>query len=189
MMGRLIPVLILLGAIALFFGYVHPTYTGEIAARRGVIEGYDKALAAASEYKKSESDLRRQQESIPVEDRARIQAFLPDGVDNVQLIVDLNALASKSGIRLSNFSVETNEEEEESAAPAAGRIAGKSESDTLIDSLDITVTGVGTYSAFRTFLSGVERSLRIMDLTSLSISDSETGVYSYEMTFRIYWLR
>lgn len=186
MMGRILPVLILIGAVGLFFGFVQPAYTGEIAERRLTVQGFDNALAAADLYKEREAALKREQEAIPLDDRSRIQAFLPDGVDNVQLIVDLNALASRSGIRLSNFNVETPDEE---AEPAAGRIAGQSELDGLVESLDITVRGVGTYSAFRTFLDGVEHSLRMMDLTNLSIADSETGVYSYDMTFRIYWLR
>jgi len=184
MIGRILPVLILLGAGALFFGYVQPTYTGDVANLRAKIEGYDRALAAAAEYKKSEELLKEQQDAIPADDRARIQAFLPDGVDNVQLIVDLNALASRSGIRLSDFNVEQRDEEED---PGTGRLAVEGEG--LTDSLDVTVSGIGSYASFRNFLTGVERSLRTMDLIALTITDSETGVYSYDMTFRIYWLR
>ncbi len=184
-MGRILPVFILLIAAGVFFGYAQPTYTGSVAELRATIMGYDKALAAAGEYRGREVLLKQQQEAIPSDDRARIQAFLPDGVDNVQLIVDLNALGSRSGIRLSGFDVETIEDDEETATP--GRLAVEGEG--LTDSLDIGVTGIGTYAAFRTFLEGVERSLRIMDLVELTITDSETGVYSYNMVFRIHWLR
>jgi Tfp pilus assembly protein PilO len=86
-------------------------------------------------------------------------------------------------MRLSDFNVEQPDEEE----LGAGRIAVDGEGPT--ESLDVTVRGVGTYASFRTFVEGVERSLRIMDLVELSIEDSETGIYSYDMTFRIYWLR
>lgn len=172
-----------MGALALFFWHVQPEFNGTIAGLRAKIAGYDKALDAAKQFKEKQDTLKNQQSAISQEDQMRIAKFLPDGVDNVQLIVDLNALASRSGVRLSNFNVERKEEE----SLDAGRLA--SEEVTPTQSLDITVRGVATYSSFRTFLDGVERSLRPMDLMALSLADSETGVYSYDMTFRIYWLR
>lgn len=181
MIGRVLPVVILLVAIGLFLGYVHPTYTGAVAAQRAQIQSYDNALAAAETFRAEESKLIAAQEAISPDDRARIEAFLPDGVDNVQLIVDLNALASRSGMRLNDFDISEPEEDE------PGRIA--LETGGAVEHLDISVTAVGTYAAFRDFLEGVEYSLRPMDLVDLSISDSETGVYTYGMTFRIYWLR
>lgn len=183
MMGRILPVLILLAAIFLFFGYVQPEYTGPNAALRAKITGYDKALAAAEKYRETQEELQKAQSEIPADDRDRIQAFLPDGVDNVQLIVDLNALASRSGMRLSDFNVE--EMKDETLDPGRFAVAGQG----LTDSLNITLRGIGTYASFRNFLDGVEHSLRILDLVDLKITDSETGVYSYDMTFRIYWLR
>jgi ABC-type multidrug transport system fused ATPase/permease subunit len=68
----------------------------------------------------------------------------------------------------------------------AGNIALESESP--IDSLDITVAATGTYSAFHSFLSGVESSLRQLDVVKVEVKDSPTGVYTYEMTVRLYWL-
>lgn len=183
MIGRIIPLFILIGALALFFGHVQPEFNGTIAGLRAKISAYDKALAAAGQFSEKEKTITNQQSAIPSDDLMRIAKFLPDGVDNVQLIVDLNALASRSGVKLSNFNVAQPEEESLDAGRAASDVVGPTRS------LDITVKGIATYSAFRTFLDGVEHSLRPLDLVALSIQDSETGVYSYDMTFRIYWLR
>lgn len=183
MIGRIIPVLVLLAAIGIFFGYIHPTYTGEIAAQQAKIQSYDNALLAAATFREKETALVAQQESVSSTDRARIESFLPDGVDNVQLIVDLNALASRSGMRLSDFNIAESKQDDRDP----GRLA--LEAETATDSLDITVSAIGTYAAFRTFLEGVEFSLRPMDLVRLTLTDSDTGVYTYNMTFRIYWLR
>lgn len=182
-MGRLFPLLILIAALGLFFGYAQPAFTNNIATLRAKIASYDNALAAAETFRVNQAELLRQQQEVPEEARARIARFLPDGVDNVQLIVDLNALANRSGIRLSDFDVEQPDDEETNNSD--GNIAAQGP----VDSLDITVSGIGTYAAFRTFLEGVEYALRPMDLIDLSIVDSETGVYTYDMTFRIYWLR
>jgi hypothetical protein len=182
MISRIIPLLLALAGIGIFLGYVHPTYTGEVALLRSEIEGFDAALDAAKEFNKQTEQVNKAREAIPAEGRQRIEAFLPDGVDNVQLILDLNALADRSGIRLSDFDIRASEQEER-----AGR--GIPEAEGGVESLDIAVSGLGTYSAFRTFLEGVEWSLRPLDLINVSVSDSDTGVYSYAMTFRIYWLR
>lgn len=179
MTDRIIPLILAAIALGIFFGYVHPTYTGDIAELRAEIRGYDGALAAADAFKRKEEEIRAQQDAISLEGRQRIEAFLPDGVDNVQLILDLNALADRSGMRLSDFDIQNG----------SGEGSGSLESEGGVDSLDIAVAGLGSYAAFRTFLDGVEWSLRPLDLIDLSIDDSSTGIYSYTMIFRIYWLR
>lgn len=182
MITRIIPILLGMVAIGIFLGYVNPTYTGSIATMRAEIEGYDNALVAAAAFKEKEEEVKQAREAIPAEARQRIESFLPDGVDNVQLILDLNALADRSGVRLSDFDIRDTE-------GGANVARAGIESEGGVESLDIAVSGLGSYSAFRTFLDGVEWSLRPMDLIDISIEDSDTGVYSYTMIFRIYWLR
>jgi len=184
MIGRILPIFVLLLAGGIFFAYIHPTYTGAVAIQRAKLKSYDSALAAAQTFRQKESELVQRQEALPENGRARMEVFLPDGVDNVQLIVDLNALASRAGMRIADFDINKTQFKDEIVA---GRVAPEGAGAT--DSLEITVSALGSYSAFRTFLEGVEFSLRPMDLVGLTIQDSETGVYTYEMTFRIYWLR
>lgn len=181
-MTRLLPAVFILIAIGLFFGYVNPTYTGPVAALREDIQSYDSALAAAREFKQKEQELIARRSQILPEDTARVEAFLPDSVDNVQLILDLNALAERSGITLSNFDVATGREEQENDQVML-------ESESPVSELDLSLSATGSYAAFKSFLLGTELSLRPLDLVELNISDSPTGVYTYEMTYRIYWLR
>lgn len=185
MTSRILPIVILIVALGLFFGYVHPTYTGSIATLRSEIAGFDAALAAAQEYGKKEAELVAQRNALPPEDLARLEAFLPNGVDNVQLILDLNSLAARSGIELSDFDIAEPQDKSDSESDRFGTPT----SDTLVDSLDLSVSAVGSYESFKTFLQGAEQSLRPLDLVELKIDDSTTGVYSYDITFRIYWLK
>ncbi len=182
MISRVTPVILILVAIGVFFAYTNPAYSENVQMLRAEIRGYDAALAAAGEYAKKEEQIQAERDALPAEDLARLEAFLPDGVDNVQLILDLDALADRSGVTLSQFDVESTERIDESGALSL-------EADTPIESLDIGVTAIGNYASFKTFLAATERSLRPLDLVELRIEDSETGVYTYTMTFRIYWLR
>ncbi len=182
MISRIVPIILVLIAIGLFFGYINPTYTGQVATLRSEIASYDGALAAATKFGKKEKELLAQRDALPQDGLARIEAFLPDGVDNVQLILDLNSLASRSGLTLSNFDISAPKQ-----TGSADKLSLASEGP--IESLDLSVSATGSYAALKTFLLGAEWSLRPLDLIDLSISESKTGVYTYDMTFRIYWLR
>jgi hypothetical protein len=188
MTSKIFPVLLILVAVGVFFAYIHPTYTGDIKSKQEIIYQYDRALAAAKEFKETEAELLSEKNAIPPSDRARIEALLPDGVDNIQLILDLDALASRTGVRLSNYDVrQASEQESEEAALASGSAIDVGE-DTPYQSITLSVTATGTYDSFRRFLDGAQKSLRLLDLTTLNIAVSNTGVYTYDMTFTIYWL-
>ena len=180
-MSRILPVVLFLIALGLFFGYINPTYTGSIASLRAEIASYDGALVAARNYEAKKEQLISERNLIPQEGIANVEAFLPDGVDNVQLILDLNARAARSGLELSNFDIITTqpkESEEEFTLT----------SDDDIESLELSMSATGTYASFKRFVEGAELSLRPLDLVEVEIQDSPTGVYTFQITFRIYWL-
>jgi hypothetical protein len=186
-MSRLFPFIVVLLAIGLFFGYVRPAWEGEVAETRAEIASYNNALEAAARFQQKQAALEQERNKLPPEQLERLNTFLPDSVDNIQLIVDLNALASRSGVTLSNFVT--------SSVPNESNLGGNSSSNgTLtsnvppVDSLTLTMSAAGTYSSFRTFLSGIEQSLRPLDLVGLVVTNSETGVYTYQITLKFYWL-
>ncbi len=183
MITRLLPVVFVIAAIGLFAGYIHPTYTGDITTVSAEIENYKLALESAERFKQKEVQLASEKEQISSDQLLRLETFLPDSVDNVQLILDLNSLAARSGIQLSDFDIAQSEEDENSFD--SSQLAPQ----TPYDSLDLSVSAVGSYPAFRTFLAGVENSLRPLDVVEVIVKDSATGVYTYEVTFRLYWLR
>lgn len=205
-MSRLLPLIAIVFAIALFFLYVKPTYSGPVHDKRAQIASYNDALAAADRFQQKEAQLTQQRAQIPSDSLARLSEFLPDGVDNVQLILDLDALAARSGVTLSDFNTQGSANAASSASSPATAAAqntaatapvgtipalGQQElaDNSPVDSLSLTFKATGTYPAFRAFLAGVENSLRPLDVTDLQITESDTGVYSYAVTVRIYWLR
>lgn len=198
-MTRFTPLLAILLAILIVLFYVRPTFQGDIADTRAKIDSYDAALAAAERFRQKEAELSSARAAIPAESLERLESFLPDGVDNVQLILDMDALAARSGITLSDFDIAGQESEASAAAagteaaPAApvgdaGGLALAADAGP-VDSVDLTLSATGSYAAFRTFLAGLEGSLRPLDIINLSVDESDTGVYTYDLTIRIYWLR
>ncbi|MBU6490654.1 hypothetical protein KGQ25_00605 [Patescibacteria group bacterium] len=184
MNSRALSLLALFISVGIFFAYIRPVWTGEIALTKDAIANDDQALSAASAYAAQQSQLIAARDAINPTDLARLTNFLPDSVDNVGIILDLNALAARSGFALSNIDV-SKDALGSSGVPQSTLAAGANP----VDSVDLSVSAAGTYASFKAFLQGVEKSQRLLDIQDLVVKGSDTGIYSYQMTIRLYWLR
>lgn len=205
MNSRVLPILSLLVSIGIFFAYVRPLWSGQITETKAAIAADEQALVTAGEYATRQNQLASERNAINQKDLARISAFLPDSVDNVRLILDLNALAARSGLSLSNVDVKSdnNSNSANSSNSAGSKNPSSSASPTAdssvkvtqsvpaspVSSVDLSISAVGTYAALQNFLRDIEHSQRLLDVRTLSVKSSSTGVYSYQMTLRLYWLR
>lgn len=186
MNNRILPFVALLVAIGIFFAYIRPTWSGSIAAMKNTITLDDQALAAADRYAAQQNMLASARNAIDPAYLTQLSTFLPDSVDNVGLILDLNALAARSGLSLSNVDVISNTGGSAGASAQQGLPAAGA---NPVGSIDLSLSAVGTYAALHSFLIGVERSARLLDVRGIVVKGSDTGVYTYQMSLRLYWLR
>ena len=186
MNSRILPTLALIVSVGIFFAYVQPTWSGSIYAAKASIASNDRALAAAKTYTLQQNQLAAARNAIDPTDLAQLARLLPSSVDNVGLILDLNALAARSGLTLSNIDVITN-----TIAPAKSGGVGVALSAATgpTGSAELSLSAVGTYAALQSFLVGVEKSERLLDVKDLLVRGSDTGVYDYRMKLSFYWLR
>lgn len=207
MNSRALPPLALLLAAGIFFAYVKPTWSGPVAATKAAIAIDDAALEAADKYMAQQKTLIDAKANIDPENLARLSTFLPNSVDNVGIILDLNALAVRSQLSLTSINVASSNTNKSSgstpiANPAGGtNTAGPataggqggalpvSSRPDPIGSVDLSLSVAGTYTAFQNFLASIEKSARLLDVRDLTVKGSDTGVYTYQMTLRLYWLR
>lgn len=186
MNSRILPIIALVVAVVIFFAYVNPTWTGSIAAARAAIAADDQALAAAKQYATQQNQLASARDAIDPTDLSALARFLPDSVDNVGLILDLNALAARAGLSVANIDVVSSAKNVARASDAGVLPAAAL---TPVGSVDLSLSATGTYPALQTFLKGIEQSARLLDIRDLVVKGSDTGVYIYQMTLRLYWLR
>lgn len=186
MNSHLLPVLALLISATAFFAYVNPSWTGSIAETKARIADNNQALDAARDYTMRQNELATAKNAIEPESLSRLSAFLPDSVDNVGIILDLNALATRSGLSLANIDVS-----KESIADGDSSADQSLQSSKMnpVGSIDLSLSASGTYAALQVFLSGIERSVRLLDVREITVKGSDTGIYEYKMILRIYWLR
>jgi Tfp pilus assembly protein PilO len=185
MNNRILPILAFSIAIGIFFAYVSPTWSEQIVATRAAIALNDAALASAKTYTIKQNALASERSNIDPANLERLTTLLPDSVDNVGLILDINALAARSGLSL--VSIDVTAEDSGTKSSASGALAT-----TVVNatgSINLSLSALGTFSSFQAFLDGIEKSARILDIRDLTVKGSDTGVYSYQITLRLYWLR
>lgn len=184
MNNRLLPFLSLFIAIGIFFTYVNPLWNGKIAEEKAAIAQDNQALLSAEQYVQRENQLAVARDAIDPAALDRLKAFVPDSVDNIGLILDLDALAARSALSLSSIDVT-----ESSVGTASAASALPAAATSPIGTVDLRVSAVGSYKALQAFLMGIELSERLLDVRDLTIQNSANGVYTYQITIRLYWLR
>lgn len=109
--------------------------------------------------------------------KTRLKKFLPDSMDNVRLIIDINQIASDNSMTIRNISIRGSGE---SSLGPDTRPYG-------MTTLGFSVSG--PYQTFKKFLEALEMSLRLVDVTSLSFSAGDKDQYEYNLEVRSYWLK
>ncbi len=182
-MKGIIPVICIVIAGALFYWYIDPTYA-EIRDLR-VTEGtLDGALSRALDLQQTRDQLLSRYNTFSQDDLTRLEKLLPDHVDNVRLVLDMDSMASQYGMRVRNVAIENPQK---SAATQQIGTVGPDESQ--YESMLFSFTVTGQYETFRQFLADLEKSLRLVDIEGVSFSSADNGLYDYTITLRTYWLK
>lgn len=172
----------IVASFGLFFVYVDPTYTDpEIGIKALNIEKerYDTALTNSKNLQIERDKFLDQYNGIDSRDRENLLKALPDNIDNVRLIIDIDELAKKYGMRIRNFTTNTKE-----ASDVIGADSGPK------GTLTLSFTTTASYNTFLAFSRALEQSLRIIDISSISFASSNSNpLYDYNVTIKTYWLK
>src|SRR3989344_1626155 len=177
-MKLVFPIIAIIVAIGIFFGFVDPQYQ-DIKKLQAKEKQFDGALTRSKDLRTIRDEKLKVYESFPPEDLNRLQKLLPDHIDNIRLIMDLDTTASRYGMRLTNVSV---------GKPDEGPVEGLGQVKPY-GSISVTFSVTTTYESFLHFLTDLETSLRLVDVVSLSFSRPRGDVYEYTITLRTYWLK
>jgi len=191
-MTKAILSIIFLGvAVLSFMFYVRPTYD-EAQKYKADIARYDGALEKTKEIQTLKRDLLTRYNLFAGDNIERLLKMVPDHVDNVRLVLDLDGIASQYGIRVQNVQAETVDRKKE--ADAATLVGGETEQP--FQSLTLQFEVVATYEDFLSLLRDLEASLRIVELEALSVKPYGTTItgegdplYVFGISLRTFWLK
>lgn len=200
-MSKILTTVIMLGiAAGVFFVYTKPTYD-KVDALKGEIAQFDGALDKSKEMQELKRSLLARYNTFTSEQLNRLTRLLPDHVDNVRLVLDLDSLASRYGMAVQNVVINRDLASVEQSQTVIGTLSAQA---TRYDSLTLQFATRGTYPNFIAFLKDLESSLRIVDLVGLTIDPEavapikdESGkeiaplepLYRFNVTLRTYWLK
>lgn len=182
MMRIIVPILLLAVSAGLFWFYTHPTFQKikEVGSEEGA---YDDALTKSREVQEVRNKLISKYNTFSPEDLRRLERLLPDHVDNIRLILDIDNIAARYNLRVRNVALGgTKEGREERSGLAVGA------SGDPIGVVEVGFTVAAKYEDFVRFLQDLERSLRIVDITGISFSVGEGDLTEFSLSIKTYWL-
>ena len=185
MFKTLTPLLGMLIAVGLFFAYIRPTF-GEIRAIQADAAQYTEAVAKAAELRERIAALSAERSAIALSDLERLTAFIPERVEDVRVLIDLDALARTHSLVLGDIKVDTAEDSVNDADVSPGTPALRERAEYAAHDITFSVTGV--YEDFRSFLHDLERSLAFMEVTEISFESSEGDAVAFTVGVRLYSL-
>ena len=177
------PFLVLALALVSFFYFTTPVLD-QIDVLKTEKEKLTAALANATQLEERQSELQNRRSEIDPADLEKLKQLLPNNIDNVRLIIDINNIAKKRGLTVRNPSIakESDPNQVSGQADSAESLSGKS-------SVVISFSVSASYEIFKLFLDDLSRSLRIVDVENISFTSNDRNFYDYKVSLRTYWLK
>jgi len=186
------PIILIISSFAVFFGYVDPNYKGSanqsssdyqnagIVFLKSEKAKFDDIINSSTQIVAKRDALVEKKNTITEVDKARLERLLPTNIDNIRLIIEISKIAEGRNLVAKNISV--------------GDMA-KVTSDTIgtdntpYGTLSLKFTVNSSYNNFLNFLRDLENNLRLVDITDITFSSTDSGFYDYSVSLNTYWLK
>lgn len=109
--------------------------------------------------------------SLTEEEKRLVDLAAPKGVGKADLAILMNNIAQNNGVVINSISIT------EGAGSANGLTAAK-----------ISLLVEGNYPSLKAFIGGLEQTLRIFNIDSLSISAVPDGLDRYDISGKVYYI-
>lgn len=169
----------------------------EVNEVRAVNAQHLLAISNADKLMKVRDSVLKDYNALSADDRLRLDKMIPNTVDNIRLIIDLNSVALRHGFSLRNIKASaSNSNKTTFSTPqpqrqdldSSGMIS--SIPTPILDTVTISFSVTAPYQQFIDLLRDLEANLRIMDTTRLTVSaGTNPGMYDFGVELKTYWLR
>lgn len=202
------PIILIGIAIAGFFMFTSPLYKN-VSDLRAQVASYNEALNNSKALEAERDKLTQKYNTFDLENLSKLEKLLPDNVNNIRLILEIEKMASPYGMALKDVKYDTVSKKDVTTATAGatgntGTTANVIQGGTVTQSSpknygiwDLEFSTQGTYNNFINFIKDLEKNLRIVDISSIEFSSSVgTGLnpslseaYKYSFKIKTYWLK
>ena len=187
-MNLITPIILIIISIGTFFFYVDPNYRGtDLSNGAQSIQDlqkedaqYQASLNNTTAIRMKRQTLMDKESGINPSDLSKLQKLLPDNIDNIKLVIDINQIAQTHNLTLKDIKLDTS-------IKTNPNKLGVDTSKHGTVGLSFSVTS--SYDNFQNFLTDLEKSLRLVDITDLSVTGNDTGIYDFSVGLKTYWLK
>jgi len=176
--------ILLLASAGAVFGFISPQYSKYQVLSESKAQ-YQTAADQAKKVREVREKLISSAANISNLEKDRLSRMLPDTVDTVRLTTDITGIASKYGILIKKIDAKPEEGRSNSPMLAASPFATAQKVQNFT-ALPIAFTLTTSYESFSRFLTDLEKSLRIIDVVSISVVPSLGGQYDFSVAARTY---
>lgn len=177
-----LPSILIAAALGLFVMYTNPSYQASKAVAAEV-SAYNDALTKSQELKAVRDKLTSKRNTFSPDDVTKLSRVLPDNVDNIRLIIDINNIAARRNLSLTNVQLGSVSNSRNAQNSLASGASGDS-----VGSVTVGFSVNASYDNMLAFLGDLEHSLRIIDIQSLGFSAGSGDNADYSFSIRTYWL-
>ena len=185
-MKSLTPFLLIVISIGLYFMHIAPRYS-EVQNLRAQVAQYNDALTRAKDLEKKRDELLTTYNTFSPDNLDRIEKLVPDTVNSVKLVSDINNVAGKYGIIIKSIST-LDQPIDNSQSVATGGTPVKPYVTTVV-----AFKFSASYQNLVLFLKDLEKSLQLIDIKSIGFDVptdvASKGVYGYQVSFQTYSLK
>lgn len=202
-MKTLFPISLILTSIILFFLVINPFYK-DVKQLKADVSVYKGALDNANVLKDTRDSLLEKYRNIKEEDKTRLNNFLPNTVNNIKFILEIERIANLHGMPLKNIKFEDKDLPENQVENTGDAMIIPSDEITVAKPygvFPIEFVTEGDYASFLSFLEDLELNLRLMDIKEISFTVPEKSttssvdntinpnIYNYIVKVDTYWLK
>lgn len=177
-----LPLILIIASIGLFVLYISPTYQGMkgLQVKQDNLNG---ALDKAKELRALREDLVKRRNTFSPDDIKKLEKTLPDNVDNIRLIIDINNIASRHGLPISNLRLG---EVSDSASTRSAAAVGSS--GDAVGSVTLSFSVTASYDTLNAFLQDLEHSQRLLTVERIAFKSTLNDRNTYDISLRTYWM-
>ncbi len=175
--------ILLIASAGAVFGLINPQYAKYQTLSESKAQ-YQVAADQAKKVREVREKLISSASNISSLEKDRLTRMLPDTVDTVRLTTDITSIASRYGILIKK--IDAKPEERANAPLLAASPFATAQKVEHFKALPLAFTLTTSYESFSRFLADLEKSLRIIDITSISVVPNQLGQYDFSVAARTY---
>lgn len=168
-------------SLCVAYAFTYPYYQ-EIGSLSEEKKKYEDSLALVADIENKKNALVEQYNNISEEDKKVISTVLPDSLNFVRLVSQIDEVGAEQGIKIDSI---TLRELDSSVGSSIADAAPPKPYRSAIVGFSFDAS----YDRFNVFMDRLEKSMRVLDVRSVNIETGDDNVYSYKVEFETYWVK